>query len=42
MLFWLIAGIAIGYLFRPQIHTGVQKVKRMIQDNNSGDRGGRY
>ena len=41
MLFWLIVGVAIGYFFHPQISNGVQKIKRMIQDNSS-DRGGRY
>jgi hypothetical protein len=39
MLLWLIAGIAIGYLFRPQIYNGIQKVKKLIQDNNSSGRG---
>ena len=33
MIWGLIIGIAIGWLFKPQIDKGVQKVVRMIKDN---------
>jgi hypothetical protein len=33
MLFWLIAGAALGYFFKPQIDRGVQKAVRLLKDN---------
>jgi hypothetical protein len=37
--FGLFVGAVLGYLFKPQIDKGVQKVVRMIKDNRS-DKGG--
>ena len=38
----LIIGIAVGYLFKPQLDKGVQKVVRMIRDNRSKKDGPTY
>lgn len=32
MLFWLIAGVAIGYFFKPQLDKVVVRVIKMIKD----------
>jgi len=32
MIFWLIAGIAIGYLFKPQLDQVVLKVVKLVKD----------
>jgi hypothetical protein len=37
--FGLVVGVLLGYLFKPQIDTGVQKVVKLIKDSRS-DRGG--
>ena len=36
MILWLLIGIAIGYFFRPQIHTFLRRIARMIDDNRRG------
>jgi uncharacterized membrane protein YqgA involved in biofilm formation len=40
--FGLIVGAVLGYLFKPQIDKGVQKVVRMIKDNRSNKGGPTY
>ncbi len=37
--FGLAVGVVVGYLFKPQIDVGVQKVVKLIKDNRS-NRGG--
>lgn len=32
MIFWLIVGAVLGYVFKPQIDRGVARVIRMIRD----------
>ncbi|MBN2535959.1 MAG: hypothetical protein JXB88_23975 [Spirochaetales bacterium] len=32
MLFWLIAGVAIGYFFKPQLDKVVVKVIKLVRD----------
>lgn len=41
MLFWLIAGAALGYFFKPQIDKVVHRVVRAIKDNRD-DQGPTY
>lgn len=38
----LLIGVAVGYLFKPQLDKGVQKVVRMIRDNRSDKNGPTY
>lgn len=33
MIFWIIVGVAVGYLFKPQLDKVVGKVAKMIKDN---------
>ena len=33
MFFWLIAGVVLGYFFKPQIDGIVQKAAKMLKDN---------
>lgn len=39
MFFWLLAGIAIGYFFKPQIDRLLGKVVQKLRDNQDEDRG---
>jgi hypothetical protein len=39
MFFWLLAGIAIGYFFKPQIDKLLGKVVKKLRDNQDEDRG---
>ena len=39
MIFWLLLGIVIGYLFKPQIDDAIKRVARLIKDAGN-DRGG--
>lgn len=39
MFFWLIAGIAIGYFFKPQIDKLLGKVVKKLRDKQDEDRG---
>lgn len=41
-LFGVIVGVALGYLFKPQLDVGVQKVLKMIKDGRSGKNGPTY
>jgi hypothetical protein len=36
-VFWLLVGVGLGFFFKPQIEKGLQKVRKMLQDNRSGD-----
>jgi hypothetical protein len=36
MLFWLIAGAALGYFFKPQIDKVVGRIVRSIRDDRGG------
>jgi uncharacterized membrane protein YqgA involved in biofilm formation len=38
----LVIGVVVGYLFKPQLDKGVQKVVRMIRDNRSNKGGPTY
>ncbi|GEM_PF-1110507 len=43
MIFWLLLGIVIGYLFKPQIDDAIKRVARLIKEagnGGSGDSGG--
>lgn len=40
--FGLIVGVLVGYLFKPQLDKGVQKVVKMIRDNRSNKGGPTY
>ena len=33
MFFWLIAGVALGYFFKPQIDGIVKKATKFLKDN---------
>ncbi len=35
MIFWLLLGIVIGYLFKPQIDEGIKHVARLIKEAGS-------
>jgi hypothetical protein len=32
VIFWLLLGVVIGYLFKPQIDEALQRVYRMMQE----------
>jgi hypothetical protein len=38
---WILVGVALGYLFKPQLDKGVKRITRMIKDNRS-DKGPTY
>ena len=38
-LFGLVVGVLLGYLFKPQIDVGVQKVVKLINDSRSNKGG---
>jgi membrane associated rhomboid family serine protease len=40
--FGCFVGIVLGYLFKPQLDKGVQKVVKMIRDNRSNKNGPTY
>ena len=40
--FGLVVGVVLGYLFKPQLDKGVQKIVRMIRDNRSDKNGPTY
>jgi hypothetical protein len=35
MLFWLLAGVAIGYFFKPQLDKVVLRVIKMVKDTRA-------
>lgn len=34
-IFWILVGIAVGYLFKPQIDKLIGRAVRSIRDNNT-------
>ena len=42
MIWGIIIGIIVGYVFRSPIDKGVKKVMKMITDNRKGGDGGTY
>ena len=40
MIFWLLLGVVIGYLFKPQIDEGIKHVARLIKEAGSNDEKG--
>jgi len=37
MLFWLIIGVALGYIFKPQLEIFVGRVLHSLQNRRNGD-----
>ncbi len=40
MLFWLIIGVALGYIFKPQLEILVGRILHAFQDRQDGEDSG--